>query len=212
MALRTSLVLCALLALSACDSSDSETSLAANSYVLTVQGDGVASGSVTRSQAYSGSFVDDSDSQSFAILLGADPTTDDVESAVQPFLAFIREGGRPAVGTYAFPSTVSFETEPAAGTFAGLYVDPSQFMLPEEGDDSFEIGGFYFTTGGALTITESSATRLVGSFSGTVRPFNFMTGQVQGGSIQFEGRFNAVPSDGFGDGSLISSPASAMAR
>lgn len=202
------LALCAFaLTLSACDSTE-EPALADNSFVLSIQGDGVVNGSANRSQAYSGSFVNDGESQSFAILLGADPATEDVTSTIQPFLAFVRQGARPAVGSYVLPSLGSFEDEPDGESFVGLYVDPSQFVMPDEGSESFDIDGFYFTTGGTLTISESSATRLVGSFAGTARQFSFMTGQFRGTPIQFEGRFSAVPSSGFSEGGLISGPGS----
>ena len=206
MPIRSGLALCALaLTLAACDSSADEPELSANSFVLSLQGDGVPNGVVNRSQAYSGSFVNDVEGQSFAILLGADPETGSAADAAQPFLAFVRQGARPSAGSYALPSLFGTGAEFDEDAFVGFYVDPSQLMIPEDGadDPTFDLAGFYLTTGGTLTITESSATRLIGSFSGTARPFSFQTGQASGASIRFEGRFHAVPSDDF-DGGLVS--------
>lgn len=143
---RTVLAALAIMTLAACG--DDATGPVDNdySYEVTVSGDMEAEFS---GLAFFGSDTDDDGDAAFAILLGGQ-TDDDV-------ITVMRDGAaRPGVGTY-------------------------DIGVPEEGSEDFvgmlitatgeELEGVFISVEGELTITESSATRLVGTVDFTATGF-----------------------------------------
>ena len=112
------------------------------------------SGDVSES-ATGGTFFSVDESGSWGIFLGGEETDD---SAVWLF----GEGGRPGTGTH------TFDVDTDLGAF---YVHGAT-------------GTAYFADAGTVTVTQSSTTRVTGSFQ-------FTASDIEGGTVTVSGSFNA---------------------
>lgn len=175
------------LPLAACDSGD-EGALAPNTFTLSVDG----SAAVTRPDAYEGTFINEEGEQTFTLLLGAEPDQEDM-TADLPIVQFARRGGQPSTGRYVLPDLNDLTVEPSRDAFLTLYLEPA-LLDPE---NPFSFTGISAATSGTLTVEESNAERISGTYSATVRQIDILAGGFTGSPVQSEGAFNAVFSDDF---------------
>lgn len=158
--------------LAACGSSDKVTApVASGTYTATVSG--AVTGQLS-GRALFGTDAGASGQPIFGVLLG---------DAASPHAVLLYRSGntQPAAGTYALQD--SFTGQPAAGTWTALH-------MVDQGSGNVLA---FFATSGSMTITQSSATRLSGTFNYVGK------GYVSGGdtipeAVTVTGNFDATAS------------------